>query len=352
MTDEQLQRDQAQLRAAIDGVSSEAFKSHMLAALSAFVTPTSSAQATPAAGDAAQSESDRSDAVAAKLRGKSVTVQTPRDALFVAIHALLLEAGYKLSADASSEFALPENWDANSANGLFNAAYVHPNDDSVQFSLQSLFVGGKFEVYISDDTDHTHSIELSVEKFVVSGGESTAPVSASGSLQNLKELREKFTPFAESIRPAKKKETAPSVRSPGFVHPPDRDDRGYGVPSPASIPPVGRGDAFPPGLGGGNPDMLVGPEHPLFGHRGDPSVGPVPGARFDPFGPSIDPLGPSGGFRPPSRGPAPRMPFGGPGPDHLRMPHDDDMDSGFGFSGRGGGRGGFSQPFGSDHSFF
>ncbi|EGZ17326.1 hypothetical protein PHYSODRAFT_331309 [Phytophthora sojae] len=141
--------------------------------------------------------------------------------------------------------------------------------------------------------------------------------------------------------------------SPGFVRPPDRVVRGNGVPSPVVIPPVGGGDAFPPGLGGGNPDMLVGPDHPLFGRRGDPSAGPVPGARFDPFGPPIDPLGPSG-IRPPPRGPAPTMPFGGPGPDHMRMPRDDDMDPGFGFGGgrnnRGGG--GFSQPFGSNNAFF
>ncbi|KAG6972128.1 hypothetical protein JG687_00001635 [Phytophthora cactorum] len=350
MADEQLQRDQAQLRAAINSVSSEALKTHMLEALSAFNASTSSTQSTSGA-DAAQSENDKSDAIASKLREKAVAVQKPRDALFVAIHALLLEAGYKLSAGASSQFTLPENWDANSANGLFNAAYIHPNDDSIKFSLQSLFVGGKFEVYISDDKDHTHSIELSVDHFIAPG-ESTAPISAAGLLRNLNTLREKFTPFAENIRPAKKKEAAPTVSSPGFLRPPDRDDRGYGVPSPSRFPPVGGGDAFPPGLSGGNPDMLVGPGHPLFGHRGDPSMGPVPGARFDPFGPSIDPLGPSGGFRPPSRGPAPTMPFGGPGPDHLRMPRDDDMDPGFGFSGGRRGGGGFSQPFGSDHSFF
>ena len=95
--------------------------------------------------------------------------------------------------------------------------------------------------------------------------------------------------------------------------------------------------------------MMVGPDHPLFGNRGDPSRGPVPGARFDPFGPSIDPLGPSGFRRPPPRGPAPTMPFGGPGPDHLRMPRDDEMDPNFGSSGRGSHGG---HPFGSDYSFF
>ncbi|ETN21220.1 hypothetical protein PPTG_01475 [Phytophthora nicotianae INRA-310] len=350
MADEQLQRDQAQLRAAINDVYSEALKTHMLEALSAFDASTSFVQSSSAA-ERAQSESDKNDIVAIKLREKEVTVQKPRDALFVVIHALLLEAGYELSARASSEFVLPENWDANSANGLFNAAYIHPNDDSIKFSLQGLFVGGKFEVYISDDKDHTHSIELSVDQFVAVGG-STGPMSAADLLLNLKTLREKFTPFAESIRPTKKKEATPAVSSPGFVRPSDRDDRGHNVPAPTRIPPVGGGDAFPPGLGGGNPDMLVGPNHPLFGHRGDPSVGPVPGARFDPFGPPIDPLGPTGGFRPPSRGPAPTMPFGGPGPDHLRMPRDDDMDPGFGFRGGSRGGGGFSQPFGSDHSFF
>ncbi|KAE9029800.1 hypothetical protein PF005_g1469 [Phytophthora fragariae] len=350
MADEQLQRDQAQLRAAIGNVSSEALQTHMLAALESFDASSSSSQS-PSAADTTQTESDKNDAIATKLREKSVTVQKPRDALFVAIHALLLEAGYKLSAGVSSEFALPENWDATSANGLFNAAYVHPNDDAVKFSLQGLFVGGKFEVYISDDKDHTHSIELSVDKFVASG-ESTAPVSAASLLQNLKALREKFTPFAESIRPAKKKVAAPAVSSPGFVRPPDRDDRVYGIPSPAFIPPVGGGDTFPPSFGGGNPDMLVGPDHPLFGHRGDPSAGPVPGARFDPFGP-VGPLGPSG-IRLPPRGPAPTMPFGEPGPDHLRMPRDDDMDPGFGFGGGRGSRGGggFSQPFGSNNAFF
>ncbi|KAF4322079.1 hypothetical protein G195_002971 [Phytophthora kernoviae 00238/432] len=204
MADEQLQRDQAALRAAIDSISNETLKTYMLAALSSF--DSSESITSSPAPSTAQTESGKSDAVVKELMKKEVKVQEPRDALFVAIHALLLEAG--------------------------------------------------------------------------------------------------------------------------------------------------GGDAFPPNLGGGNPDMMVGPDHPLFGRRGDPSMGPVPGARFDPFGPSIDPLGPSGFGRVPGRGPAPRMPFGGPGPDHLRMPRDnDDMDPGFGLGGNRGG-GGFSQPFGSNNAFF
>ncbi|CAH0520898.1 unnamed protein product [Peronospora belbahrii] len=351
MTDKQLEEDQAHLRAAIDNVSTDALKMHMLAALSAFDTSRSSTMSSSST-DTMKRKSEKSDGIVATLKEKSVTVQKPQDALFLAVHALLLETGYKLLGTPGSEFVLPENWDANSANGLFNAQYVHPTDESVKFSLQGLFVGAKFEVYISDDKDQTHSIELNLDKFV-DVSETTPPIAAASVLQNLKALRETFTPFAESIQPGKKKETTRVVSMP-VVYPPDRENRGdYGVPSPARIPPVGGGDAFPPGLGGGSPDMLVGPDHPLFGHRSDPSQGPVPGARFDPFGPPIDPFGPSGFHRPPSRGPAPRMPFGGPGPDHLRIPRDDEMDTDSGFSGQGSrGGGGLPQPFGSNHSFF
>lgn len=319
----------------------------MLAALRSFDTSTSS-ESSRSATNFTQSESDKRDEIMSTLIAKEVMVQKAQDALFVAIHALLLEAGYKLLESARTEFALPENWNANSANGLFTVVYVHPNDDSVKFTLQGLFVRRNFKVYISDDKDHTHSIELSVDKFIASGEFST-PVSAASLLYNLGGLRKEFKPFAESLRPAKTKEIAPPCNNPAFIRSPDQDDQIYSVPVSTNFPPVGRGDAFPSGVGGGNPDMLVGPDHPLFGHRGDPSIGPVPGARFDPFGPSIDPLGPSGGFRPPSRGPAPTMPFGGPGPDHLRMPRDDEMDPGFGFHGGSRGGGGFSQ---SKHPFF
>ncbi|CEG42016.1 Fbxo7/PI31 domain [Plasmopara halstedii] len=327
MADERLQREQAHLRAAIDSISDQNLKTHMAKALDSFDASEISEQSGSAA-NLVQGESNRHDEIISRLLEKEVTVRMSRDALFVAVHALLLEAGYKLLVDSTSDFSLPENWDANSANGLFTAAYVHPNSDSVKFLLQGLFVGRKFEVFISDDNDHTHSIELSIDKFIASV-ENSAPMSAANVLHDLDGLRKEFIPFAEKIRPLNRKEITSQLNKPASR--------------------LGRGDAFPPGIGGGNPDMLVGPDHPLFGHRGNPSVGPVPGARFDPFGPSIDPLGPSGGFRPPSRGPAPTMPFGGPGPDHLRMPRDDDMDPGFSFAGGGHG---FSQAFRSNDSFF
>ena len=64
----------------------------MLAALNAFDTSTSSTISSLSTSTA-QKESDKNDAIAVKLRETSVTVQKPRDALFGAIHALLLEAG-------------------------------------------------------------------------------------------------------------------------------------------------------------------------------------------------------------------------------------------------------------------
>lgn len=317
----------------------------MLTALSEFGT--SSLTQSTSTASSSQSENDKNDAIIVELEANPIMLQKPQDALFVAIHALLLETGFKLLADANLAFTLPTNWDAESSNGLFNATYIHLNDDSIRFIFQGLFVNGRFEVYISDNTDHTHSIELLVDQFVASV-EITAPASAAKLLRNLNSLRRKFSPFAENIRPAKKQDALLAIERPSYERPPDRDSRSYGLPAPAGFPPVGRGDAFPPGLGGGDSDMLVGPNHPIFGHRGDPSVGPVPGARFDPFGPVIDPLGPSGSFRPPFRGPAPTMPFGGPGPDHLRMPRDDDMGPSFGCSGNNRGNGGFHR---SDHSF-
>jgi hypothetical protein len=110
---------------------------------------------------------------------------------------------------------------------------------------------------------------------------------------------------------------------------------------------------FPPSIGGGDPGMLVGPDHALFGRRHDPTRGPVPGSRFDPYGPPIDPMGLPGYGRPRPQYPGPSAPFGDPNPDHLRMPRDDDMNFGFGQPPGRGSRGGDSyRPFGSDHSFF
>jgi proteasome inhibitor subunit 1 (PI31) len=221
---------------------------------------------------------------------------------------------------------------------------------------QGLFVGNKFEVYLSDDKNHTHSIELDVDSYVSLSASSS---NAADLLRDLAALRTKLTPFLENVAPKKPvvetRSATPGPRSPPLGVESGGSGGGF---SPYVIPPVGSGDILPPGLGGGDPSSQVGPDHPMFGRRYDPTRGPVPGARFDPFGPfSADPQGPPRGFiggpHPMRPGPAPGIPFGDPNPDHLRMPRDDDMaDDPFGpRGGRRGGAPGFPQPRGGGGGF-
>lgn len=44
--------------------------------------------------------------------------------------------GFHLEGAGASEFVLPPNWDATSANGLFTATYRHENDVSIPFAFQ------------------------------------------------------------------------------------------------------------------------------------------------------------------------------------------------------------------------
>ncbi|KAJ0412848.1 hypothetical protein ATCC90586_002478 [Pythium insidiosum] len=281
-----------------------------------------------------QSSDDSNDTIVVALRTKDVTTRAPRDALFLAVHAILLETGFQVAgAERTDAFPLPADWDANSANGLFTGAYKHENDASITFNLQGLFVRTKFELYLSDNHDHTHSIELSADNYVALSAEST---SAGDLLRDLATLRQKLTPFLENIAPKRKQSpttsAVPTATQPRY--PPFGGSQEL-PPSTGVFPSVGSGDILPPGLGGGDASTEVGPNHPLFGQRYDPTRGPVPGARFDPYGPfSADPQGPPRGFiggpHPMRPGPAPRLPFGEPNPDHLRMPGDDDMGDPFG----------------------
>ncbi|DAZ99679.1 TPA: hypothetical protein N0F65_001916 [Lagenidium giganteum] len=324
------------LRTAISGLADERLRVHMQQALDAY--PASSSSTAASTNDAI---------VLAALRKNGTNVQAPRDALFLAVHVLLKDLGFVCnSTGATGDLKLPSNWDANSAAGLFSATYTHPHDSTLTFTLQGLFVGNKFEVYISDNKDHTHSIELDVPSFIKTVEAATTPVLAVDCLKDTGALRARFAGFAQPIVPPAPQPAAPTTTPAVPTRSPYNREPTYLPSSPYDMPRVGGGDIFPPGLGGGDPGSLVGPGHPLFGGRGyDPSVGPVPGARFDPFGPvGLDPMGPSGFGRPRPRGPAPNMPFGGPNPDHLRMPRDDTFDSRMG--------GGSSRPFGSDHSFF
>jgi hypothetical protein len=95
------------------------------------------------------------------------------------------------------------------------------------------------------------------------------------------------------------------------------------------------------GMGGmvpGHGGTHMGPDHPMFAGRvpggglGGPLGGPgkgkgglppghPPGARFDPFGPVVPGGVPRGKGK--GKGKGEGMGFGGPTPDHFRMPEDD-----------------------------
>lgn len=148
-------------------------QNHMLQALDAFeaAEATASSSSSSASPSQQQPESDRNDPVAVTLRAKHVAVRVARDALFLAVHAFLQEAGASVSTtgdlplahpsilsncfccwtlgfrvDGGEADALPSEWEANSATGLFTAAYRHPNDLATKFALQvrceSLVMGG------------------------------------------------------------------------------------------------------------------------------------------------------------------------------------------------------------------
>lgn len=126
----------------------------MSAALDAFQAPPTAARGGESAPATAALASE--DAAARRLRESGVRVQQPRDALFAALHALLLEAGetvedieegigadirdgnagFEAPAGSKDTFALPSGWDANSASGLITASYKHENDTSIEFNVQ------------------------------------------------------------------------------------------------------------------------------------------------------------------------------------------------------------------------
>ncbi|RHY45096.1 hypothetical protein DYB28_011496 [Aphanomyces astaci] len=117
-------------------------------------------------------------------------------------------------------------------------------------------------------------------------------------------------PYAPATTYTLKVPNLPSMADSDSLRLPDRRP----VPAPPLYPNVGGGDAFPeflgppnPILGRRDPGMEVGPGHPLFGGQVG-GYGPVPGARFDPYGP----VGPSHLFRPqPGRQPRGPPLFGG-----------------------------------------
>ncbi|RHZ01855.1 hypothetical protein DYB35_006713 [Aphanomyces astaci] len=202
------------------------------------------AQLQPTTPGASNNNGD--DPLISRMKTQAVLVKQPQDALV-----------------ADTSLFLPPHWDKHSDQGMFVFQYSHPYAPATTYTLKVPNLLSYVPTYIRDSTS-----TLAGDAVQQSAADS------------------------DSLRL------------------PDRRP----VPAPPLYPNVGGGDAFPeflgppnPILGRRDPGMEVGPGHPLFGGQVG-GYGPVPGARFDPYGP----VGPSHLFRPqPGRQPRGPPLFGG-----------------------------------------
>ncbi|CCI48178.1 unnamed protein product [Albugo candida] len=317
----------------INQVQNVELKKHMLSALSSFQTAETQSSSSR---DTMRTDGAK-DHILQFLSDNPAEIKCPKDALVVAIHLLIVEGGFqpKFASDSSK---LPEGWNTHSASNLFQLSYRRRDNEDSCYTLKIISIGDKFELYFSDSTERVHSLEVSMSDYI----DETSPKAP---LHSIGTLRARIKGFLENIEASNQQ---PKI-SEGF-HPTQRTERDeYEFENRGTrYPSVGSGDVFMPSRSGGDPGMLVGPNHEIFRRRQDPARGIVPGARFDPFGPVMGPNIPSRDGNMPFPA-APRLPFGDPNPDHLRMPRDDDNDD-FGFSSQP--RRDFSRSSGSSFPYF
>ncbi|KDO26640.1 hypothetical protein SPRG_08044 [Saprolegnia parasitica CBS 223.65] len=294
---EQAQKDRKQLQEHVDRLGDGLVKTHMLKALAEL--------------DAILAKEATEDPLVVRIRSRGLVVKQGKDALGLIVHLLLQDAGF-VSGTATTErdaLYVPSDWDKNATEGIYIFNYQFQLRRSTRpFVLKALYIGNTLAVHITDENDKVTSIELNAPAYIRDLTATNA--NAADVVQNMAALRQQWTSFVESF--------LPKDDALGDVPPMRRPEPGY-----PRMPSVGRGDIMPDfGMGGHrDPGMLVGPNHPLFG--GPPAFqGSVPGARFDPYGP-VGPR-PMHPFPNQPSGRAPRQPFGGPDPDHLRMPGDRD----------------------------
>ncbi|CAK4610923.1 unnamed protein product [Aphanomyces euteiches] len=322
--------ERQQLQTQIDSLPDGLVKTHMLNALvelDEVIQRNDPATSSTTASD---------DPLVRRMKSNAVMVKKPQDALVATIHFMMQEAGFVTSGNTSGDtLYLPREWDKDSDQGIFIFTYTHPNQPGVQYTLKALFVGQTLALHIVQGDSQVHSLDIKIATYI----RDTSSTMAGDALQASGLLRQQWTGFAQAFRPKEKPQPDTSA-TPSPLSIPTRAPLRMepAQPDPIRIPNVGGGDAFP-NFGGDSrrfPGMEVGPGHPLFGGRfgqGGYPEGPVPGARFDPYGP-VGPR-PTNVFQPfPMRHPRPPPPpFGGPDPDHLPMPghpRDPDLDDMFG----------------------
>ncbi|XP_028404331.1 proteasome inhibitor PI31 subunit-like [Dendronephthya gigantea] len=277
-------------------------------------------------------------------------VRDGHDALVVAVHSFLIEAGYKCigigeqvseSVGNISTDGLPQGW--NNSPDFYAIQYKQPSSYQRKFLLKVLRLDTRLAFFLLDvEKEDSYDLTIDTTDYVTTDNEKL--------LQNLYDYPQVIKKFdqleqvfksdiASKLNAKKEKKPEPkstqneptSSTSRPVVYPddplriPPRIPQGSRGRDPLMFDPRGFGDPdlLPghPGTGG----MFMDPFHQRnrrpegdFGHPGLPRGAVPPGARFDPFGPPH----PDGGI-----GGNPRSGrYGEPGPDHLRPPgFEDDM---------------------------
>jgi len=309
------------------------------------------------------------------LPGQNKKLTSTHDGIAALVHTILSTLAFRLIAlDDTSPPAtyqnnvLPEDWNTR---GLVDRTFRYRHDQSsLEFLIKIIKLGQRTLINaIALESDRASSLDISTDDFVspsfyphdlasqdepplVHGFISSNRIADFVSQFKLK-IVQKLVPGLRKDGYTEVQESAESQRpepsnAPRAQQPPARPETEippyqppHGQPrNPLEIgrrdldPLGGHANPFaPPPLFGpsGGDGMFVGPEHPIFGGRGElrgpwggdgylPPMGAPPGARFDPVGPLNPPFG---GM--PRRGPRPPGNFNDPDNDEFMPPGAGDM---------------------------
>lgn len=254
------------------------------------------------------------------------SIQAKSDVLIAVIHWYLIKNSFRnvglgddktlTESDERSEL-LPEGWNSNPH--AYALRYV--NNDQLYIlhgiDLEGTMIVNLLQVKTLNVSNVTFQIEDTVK--ALRGSMATLVPEASAVLDRIR--KELLVPVFESNKkdgetqtkkePEKSDRVSPRVSNPLLVGPRYGPPVGVGS-DPLGVGGVGRGDLDPFGRGGGMIFEPPGGFNPLANLRRPGPSGIVPGARFDPFGPTVG-TNPRT-FRNPD-----------PDPDHMPPPGYDDM---------------------------
>eukprot|EP00939_MAST-03C_sp_MAST-3C-sp1_P004605 g4605.t1 len=255
--------------------------------------------------------------------------------------------------DKEKASIVPNGWNTGADGGAYGLQYVLPTSTSTSakpgeaLTLKALPIGDMVSFHlIQNRTGKSQAIELNITDFVANRGRIIR-------VHSIADLRAKLrSQLIDRLFPPpslKRSTSTTGRRDPLRVGGPgDGGRRGnpeFYRPPYTPFAPGGLGGGGVGGLGGdfdrdlrphfgggfggphfgrgGSGGSLMGPDHPMFrGGNGASPVGgrrgypPVPGARFDPYGPGV-------GIPPRRGGARGARPTPGPTPDHLPPPRFD-----------------------------